>query len=119
METQTALPTSVSRRKRRLLTADHLDGRTRGVKRARQLTAEFIEALGGDISEAQRQACQRAGMLCALSEDFSARSLNGETVSLDALLRLEGCARRAVQRLGLPAQGAQGRKTRLKPLRWR
>jgi hypothetical protein len=89
-------------RARRLLTAKHLDGRTRGAKRARQIAAELIAAFGPAVTPVQKQAAERAAIFCALSEDLAARRLRGEAVSLDELMRLEGVARRAVARLGLP-----------------
>jgi hypothetical protein len=97
MHTDTAVIPAVKRSpKARLLTAGHLDGRTRGSKRARSLAAEL--ACGWDgITEVQRQAVERAGMLCALAEDLLARRLAGQPVSLDELLRAEGCAKRAVR----------------------
>jgi hypothetical protein len=53
----------------RPLTIEHLDGRTRGSKRARALAAELTRGWDG-ITEVQRQAVERAGMLCALAEDL-------------------------------------------------
>jgi hypothetical protein len=81
---------------KRLLTAAELDGRRRGAKRARQIAAELMAGFGPRISVAQRQACERAGMLSALAEDISARALAGEVVDLLELVRMEGVARRAV-----------------------
>jgi hypothetical protein len=106
METQSGLVGNVASkrdyRKRRLLTVGHLDGRTRGSKRARQIAAELTGGFGPEITKTQKQAAERAAMLCALAEDLAARRLAGEAVSLDELMRLEGVARRAVARLGLP-----------------
>jgi hypothetical protein len=90
METQSGLVANVASkrdyRKRRLLTAGHLDGRTRGTKRARQIAAELTADFGPEITETQKQAAERAAMLCALAEDLAARRLAGEAVSLDELM---------------------------------
>jgi hypothetical protein len=83
-------------RKRRLWTAQHVDGRTRGAKRARAIAAELARGWDG-ITPVQRQMLDRAAMLTALSEDLLARRLGGQPVSFDELLRAEGCAKRAVR----------------------
>src|SRR5260221_3763158 len=90
----TAGPAVKRSRKTRLWTAQHLDGRTRGAKRARGLAAELARGWVG-ITPVQRQMLDRAAMLTALSEDLLARRLAGQPVSVDELLRAEGCAKRA------------------------
>jgi hypothetical protein len=97
MELRTDIAASpAAKRGRRLLTAGHLDRRTRGVKRARTIAAELERGWDG-ITPVQRQAIERASMLSALAEDLLARRLAGQPVSLDELLRAEGCAKRAVR----------------------
>jgi hypothetical protein len=83
----------------RLHTVHDLDGRTRAARRARAVVAELVKALGGPdaVTPAQRQACERAGMLCAIADDLAARQLAGLSVTLDEVLRAEGVARRGVQ----------------------
>jgi hypothetical protein len=83
-------------RKTRLWTAQHLDGRTRGSKRARALAAELARGWDG-ITTVQQQAVERASMLCALAEDLAARRLAGQLIPLDDVLRAEGVAKRAVK----------------------
>jgi len=102
-----ALPEPLTKRpsrKRRMLTVQHLDGRYRGAKRAKRIARELIAALGPSITPIQKQAAERAAMFCAIAEDLAARRLRGEAVSLDEVIRLEGAARRAVERLGLPSE---------------
>jgi hypothetical protein len=82
--------------KARLLTAGHLDGRTRAAKRARAVAAELELGFRGETTAVQRQAIGRAAVLCALAEDLGARRLAGQPVSLDELLRVEGVAKRAI-----------------------
>jgi hypothetical protein len=85
-----------------LVTLDHLDGRTIASKRARDLAAAYEAALGPGITETQRQAARTAGMLVAMAEDATARRLAGDTaISIDDVVRAQGCADRAVKRLGL------------------
>ena len=83
-------------RKTRLWTAQHVDGRTRGAKRARAIAAELARGWDG-MTPVQRQMLDRAAMLTALSEDLLARRLAGQPVSFDELLRAEGCAKRAIR----------------------
>jgi hypothetical protein len=98
MELRTDTATSsAAKRGRRLLTARHVDGRTRGGKRARKLAAELARGFGTEITEMQRRACEQAGMLAALAEDLAARRLAGQVISFDELLRAEGCAKRAIR----------------------
>jgi hypothetical protein len=87
----------VPARKRRLWTAQHVDRRTRGSKRARKLAAELARGFGTGITEVQRRACEQAGMLAALAEDLAARRLAGQPISINELLRAEGVAKRAIK----------------------
>jgi hypothetical protein len=95
MELRTETAASPAR-KRRLWTAQHVDGRTRGAKRARAIAAELARGWDG-MTPVQRQMLDRAAMLTALSEDLLARRLAGQPVSFDELLRLEAVAKRAVR----------------------
>jgi hypothetical protein len=83
-------------RKARLMTAAHLDRRTRGGKRARKLAAELARGWDG-ITPVQRHAIERAAMWCAIAEDLAARRLAGQLIPLDDVLRAEGVAKRAVK----------------------
>src|SRR2546423_10777527 len=85
-----------AKRGRRLLTAGHLDRRTRGAKRARAIAAELARGWDG-IAPVQRQAIERAAMWCAIAEDLAARRLAGQQILLDDVLRAEGVAKRAVK----------------------
>lgn len=89
----------------RLQTLEHLDGRTRASKRAKELTVIFEAALGGAPSPSQRLAIQRAAMLSAIAEDAAARQLAGEPVDLDQVTRAGNAARRAVLDLGIKSSG--------------
>jgi hypothetical protein len=97
LRTDMAASPAVKRsRKTRLWTAQHVDGRTRGAKRARAIAAELARGWDG-MTPVQRQMLDRAAMLTALSEDLLARRLAGQPVSFDELLRAEGCAKRAIK----------------------
>jgi hypothetical protein len=99
METHTdTVVSSAAKRspKARLLTAGHLDGRTRASKRARAIAAELEAGFGDEITKVQRQAIERAAVLSVIAEDLVMRRLAGQPVSLDELLRVEGVAKRAV-----------------------
>jgi hypothetical protein len=97
MELHTDMTASpAAKRGRRLLTAGHLDRRTRGVKRARALAAELARGWDG-ITPVQWQAIERAAMWCAIAEDLAARRLAGQLIPLDDVLRAEGVAKRAIR----------------------
>src|SRR5262249_14046970 len=86
-------------RRLRMYTIDDIDHRTKAHRRAKAAAAELVDALGGPkaITQAQRHACERAGMWVAVSEDLAARRLAGFPGDPDELFRAEGVARRAVQ----------------------
>jgi hypothetical protein len=97
MQTNIAADPVVKRsRKTRLWTAQHIDGRTRGAKRARAIAAELARGWDG-ITPVQRHAIERAAMWCAIAEDLAARRLAGQLIPLDDVLRAEGVAKRAVK----------------------
>ena len=97
MHTEIAVSSAAKRSpKARLLTAGHLDGRTRGSKRARAIAAELEAGFGDEITKVQRQAIERAAVLSVLAEDLVMRRLAGQPVSLDELLRIEAVAKRAI-----------------------
>jgi hypothetical protein len=106
--------------KARLLTAGHLDGRTRAAKRARAVAAELELGFRGETTAVQRQAIGRAAVLCALAEDLGARRLAGQPVSLDDLLRVEGVAKRAIRAVlaECPVAPAGARGLELARRRW-
>jgi hypothetical protein len=89
-------PAAKRSRKTRLWTAQHLDGRTRGSKRAHAIATELERGWNG-ITPVQRQAIGRAAMWCAIAEDLAARRLAGQLIPLDDVLRAEGVAKRAVK----------------------
>jgi hypothetical protein len=89
--------------KMRLITLDHIDGRTAAAKRARQLM-ETIEAdLGGAdrLSEGSRQLVQRAAVLGTYIENCEAMWLAGETVELGDYLAAINSQRRVLATIGL------------------
>ena len=65
----------------RLRTVHDLDGRSRAARRAKAVVAELTQAIGGNVTPAQRQAIERAAMLCAIAEDLAARQLAGLSVT--------------------------------------
>jgi hypothetical protein len=98
------------RRKRR---RKALDGRTRNGRRVKTLTAIYASALGPNLSAVQASDVARAARLMALSEDLQLRRLNGdEAIDVDALVRADSTARRAVRDLGLqPAREAEAARS--------
>jgi hypothetical protein len=84
----------------RLLTTAHLDGRTRAMKRTRELVAELKAEIGGDLNPAQISAVERAAALAAVAEDARARRLAGDTsIGLNDLVRVDNAADRALRRV--------------------
>jgi len=104
----------------RLLTVRSLDGRSQAGRRARQIARELMAQFDAEITPIQKQACERAGMLTAIAEDLAARQLMGVTVDLDAVLRAEGAARRAVKAITAerPAPASASRERSLSALEW-
>jgi hypothetical protein len=89
--------------KARLLTLDHLDGRTLAVRRVRQVEGEIASDLGGPegLSEAQRALARRAAVLSAVLEDSEARWALGQGVDLQGYLAAVNALRRVLATLGL------------------
>jgi hypothetical protein len=109
MHTETAANPA---RKQRLWTAQHVDGRTRGAKRARAIAAELEHNFGGEVTKVQRHAIERAAMWCAIAEDLAARRLAGQLIPLDDVLRAEGVAKRALRSLGIRIESAAPKTSR-------
>jgi hypothetical protein len=74
-----------------------LDGRSSIAIRARQLIAELEGHICGEITPLRRQSIERAALMSVLAADLAARRLNGEAIPLDAVLKAEGVAKRAVK----------------------
>jgi hypothetical protein len=93
----------IERRKTRLRTLAHLDGRTRASKRARELVAAFKAALSDAVlSPSQCLAVEHAAMLSALAEDAASRRLAGASdVTLEDTVRLARVAQTALKALNL------------------
>jgi hypothetical protein len=94
-------PSRIRRRRSRYRKVDELDLRTRAGRRARELIRVFETALGGAITDGQRLAVHRAALLTSLAEDKRARSLAGEPINLDDLVRIDRLAMQAVRLLGI------------------
>jgi hypothetical protein len=121
MHTEIAVSSAAKRSpKARLLTAGHLDGRTRASKRARAIAAELTAGFGDEITKVQRQAIERAAVLSVLAEDLVMRRLAGQPVSLDELLRCEAVAKRAIRAVlaECPVKPAVPRGLEIARLRW-
>ncbi len=90
----------------RLITLRHIDGRTLAASRARELIAALELEKGGtdNITEGQRQLCQRAAILGAILEDHEARWIAGEPIDLSGYLTAVGAQRRVLLSLGLHRQ---------------
>jgi len=91
--------------KLRLVTLDHLDGRTLAVRRVREAEAEaqMLSELGGAevASEAQRQIARRAAVLAAVLEDAEARWAAGAAFDLGEYTTTANAHRRILATLGL------------------
>src|ERR1700739_2633704 len=87
--------------KQRLRTIADLDGRTVAARRARDLVSALTADLGGDVSAAQAELVQRAGLLGAYLEDAEARWLAGDNVDVTAWLSAIDRQRRTLMALDL------------------
>lgn len=85
----------------KLRTIGDLDQRTRAAKLARRLIAELESDLGGDLTAAQKELVQRAGLLSAILEDAEARWLDERRVNLALYGMLADRQRRILESLGL------------------
>lgn len=84
------------------------DGRKREGRRRRDLVSIFLDSLGGRAAatELQLVIVRKAAELTVAAETARARLLTGDVaVNLEALVKLEGEARRAVRALGIKSGG--------------
>jgi hypothetical protein len=100
---QAPRPSKGGSNKLRLLTLEHLDGRTRAAHRARELIAAMEQDLGGptNLSTGERQLIQRAACLGAFVESCETRWLGGAVVELAEYLAAINVQRRILATLGL------------------
>jgi len=103
-ESKTMVPALRKRRRRKRRV--RIDGRTITARRIRELTAQYLTALG-DVSPDQRERCERAAQLVALAEDVRRKALAGRSVSLEDVIRVENAADRARRAIGLPDGNAE------------
>ena len=87
--------------KLRLLTLNHLDGRTAAVKRIKELEAQIVVDLGGDLTEAQKSIMRRAVVLSAVLEDQEAQWATGTPLTLSEYCSATNVLRRLLSTLGL------------------
>lgn len=81
-----------------------LDGRTVAARRVRDLAQTYTAALGGVVDPLQRELILKAAQLNVAAEDMRRRSLQGETVDIASLVKLENLASRAVRSLNVNAK---------------
>jgi hypothetical protein len=89
------------RAKTRFLTLADIDGRTLAAKRAHSIVAAIKADVGVDLSEAERQLAQRAGVLGAFLEDAEARWISGEPFDLGLYCTGLNAQRRVLEVLGI------------------
>jgi hypothetical protein len=80
-------------------------------RRRRDLITAFVNALGGKgaVSDLGMLQVRRCAELQAMCEMARANMLNGAPTDMLALVRLEGCAARAVRLLGLKVEAPPAR----------
>jgi hypothetical protein len=80
-----------------------IDGRSAAARRAKQLTGQYVAALGGPdaIDPVMLSSIRRAAALVTIAEWHRTEALKGGDVLLDDLVRLERLSELAVRRLGL------------------
>lgn len=107
METQLRTMTGAlpANNRARLTNKPHkaVNGRTAVGRRVRDLAESFAASLGGwpKLTDMQVAAIRRAAELSALAEQTRVEALRKGCADPLALSRLEGCADRAVRRLGM------------------
>ena len=87
----------------RLKTLDALDARTHAAQKAQALVSSLEADLGGaeNVTVAERQVIQHAGVLGAVIEHQEVSWLAGEEVDESALLAAINCQRRLLETVGL------------------
>ena len=87
----------------RLKTLDALDSRTHAAAKAKALVSALESDLGGpdNVTVAERQIVQHAGVLGAVIEHQEALWLAGDEVDESALLAAVNCQRRLLETVGL------------------
>lgn len=88
----------------RLLTLQHLDGRTNAVKQVREIMSDMEQDLGGpdNLSTAQRALIQRAAVLSTICEDMEVRwALGDPTFDTEQYLPVTNALRRLLESIGL------------------
>ena len=87
----------------RLLTLEHLDGRTAAAKRARDVLAAVTSDLGGQdhLTEAERQIARRAAVLSVICESAEAHWLAGGEIDLSAHNGAANTLRRLFEAVGM------------------
>jgi hypothetical protein len=83
--------------KARLMTFDHLDGRTLAVRRAKRIARSLQRQLRSKPTIQQTLAIERAACLQVAAEDQRARLLAGQSISPDTVVRIENTANRAMR----------------------
>ena len=99
----------------RLKTLDALDARTHAAQKAQALVSSLEADLGGaeNVTVAERQVIQHAGVLGAVIEHQEVSWLAGEEVDELALLAAINCQRRLLERLsGCSAELATSLRSR-------
>jgi hypothetical protein len=91
-------------KKRAFMTLADVDGRTNAAKNARALVAALESDIGVDLSAAERELAQRAGILGAVLEDSETRWIAGEPFDLALYGSLVNVQRRVLETLGIKRQ---------------
>jgi hypothetical protein len=81
----------------------HVDGRTTGARRFRDLVAAFESEIPGPLSAIEKGLVRSAAGLQLQAEQEQARIVRGEPIDPDTLIRLTGAARRILAMISAKA----------------
>ena len=87
--------------KARLLTMDHMDGRTVAVKQVRSFERELSNDLGGSLPAGKAALAKRSAVLVAILSNAEAEWASGQPLALTDYLATANCLRRLLTSLGL------------------
>ena len=87
--------------KTRLLTMEHLDGRTVAVRQVRTFERALANDLGGDLPAAKAALAKRSAVLVAILSNAEAEWALGQPLALTDYLATANCLRRLLTSLGL------------------
>jgi hypothetical protein len=74
-----------------------VDGRSASARRFRDICANYVAEVGGNVTEVERDLIRQAAGLTLRAEQLQAALVNGQPVDNDELIRLSSTAKRLLE----------------------